>query len=320
MVAGFRFAHWEKLTIKLDTVKMGFYLDDVQIKTSGNPMAFSTLELSFETHVAHLTLNRPEAYNSFNRDFWREFPEALGLVAENSEARVLVLFSSGKHFSAGMDLEIFQKPDPRLFSGEAGRKAEQIRRLVLELQDCFTALENLRIPVLVAVQGGCIGGALDLVCACDSRYCTNDAYFTIKETQLGMVADLGTLQRLPKLIPEGLARELAFTGRRYEADEAQRSGFVNRVFESVEEMQAEVLAVAYQIAGQSPVAVAGTKSVLNYSRDHSVRDGLEYVATLQSGFFQPTDMMESFAAKAQRREPEFENLKSINPVMTGSQE
>lgn len=280
-------------------------------------MSYSTLTLSVEDHVAHLSLNRPSAYNSFNRAFWKELPRAIAEVAAASEARVVVVSSTGKHFSAGMDLEIFQQPDERLFSGEAGRRAEFVRRLVLELQESFNALEKLRIPVLAAVQGGCIGGALDMVCACDSRYCTSEAFFTIKETQLGMVADLGTLQRLPKLIPQGVARELAYTGRRFTADEALRTGLVNKVFDSHEAMLDGVLAIAAEIAGNSPLAVTGSKTVLNYSRDHSVDDGLQFIAALQGGIFQPADMLEGFSAKAQRKKPNYEPLRDCMPVMTG---
>ena len=193
-------------------------------------MAYSTLQLEFKNNIAHLILNRPTALNSMNRAFWQELPAAIREVEQATDLRVLVISSTGKHFSAGMDLEVFSQPDPRMFGGEPSRRAEFMRRLVLELQACFTALEDLRIPVLAAIQGGCIGGALDLVAACDSRYCTEDAFFTIKETELGITADLGTLQRLPKWISPGLVRELAYTSRNLSADEANTYGLVNRVF------------------------------------------------------------------------------------------
>lgn len=265
-------------------------------------MPYTTLQLSINDAIAHLTLNRPQALNSLNRAFWHEFPAALREVADSSaDIRVLVISSTGKHFSAGMDLEVFSQPDPRMFGGEAGRRAEFMRRMVLELQACFNALEKLRIPVLAAVQGGCIGGALDMVCACDCRYCSTDAFFCIKETELGITADLGTLQRLPTLISPGLVRELAYTGRNLDAAEAKACGLVNRVFADSDSLLAGVLDIARQMAAQSPLAVTGCKTMLNYARDHSVNDSLEYMATWQAGMFQPTDLQESLAAKQQKR-------------------
>ena len=276
-------------------------------------MSFNTVKISVDEHIAQLQLIRPESYNSLNRSFWREFPLALAEIRDNPEVRALVISSTGKHFSAGMDLEIFTKPDPRLFNGEASRRGEYVRRLVLDLQDVFNQLEKLRMPVLVAIQGGCIGGAFDLVCACDSRYCTQDAYFTIKETELGITADLGTLQRLPTLISPGLARELAYTARKLEADEALSSSLVNRVFPDAESMLSGVMDIARQIASHSPLAVTGSKIMLNYAREHSVTDSLEYMAAWQSGMFQPADMMEGFAAKTQQRTTAYEPLRPIEP-------
>ncbi len=276
-------------------------------------MTFTTLELTVDKHIAHLRFSRPEAYNSMNRSFWNEFPQALRQVADSADARVLVISSTGKHFSAGMDLEIFSNPDPRLFSGEASRRAEYIRRLVLDLQDIFSQLEKLRMPVLAAIQGGCIGGALDMICACDSRYCSEDAFFTVKETALGMTADLGTLQRLPTLINPGLARELAYTARKLEATEAKSSGLVNAVFADSAALLDGVMEIARQIASHSPLAVHGSKVMLNYARDHGVADSLEFMAAWQSGMFQPADMMEGFAAKTQQREANYQPLRPIEP-------
>jgi enoyl-CoA hydratase len=198
-----------------------------------------------------------------------------------------------------------------MFGGEPGRRGEFVRRLVLQLQDCFTQMEKIRIPVLSAIQGGCIGGAVDMVCASDSRYCTEDAFFTVKETALGMTADLGTLQRLPLLIPSGLARELAYTSRKFKASEALSAGFVNQVFADAEQMLEAVMEVAQQIAVNSPLAVAGTKNMLNYARDHDVANSLEYMATWQAGMFQPNDLMLSMAAQMQKKPGEFEPLLSI---------
>lgn len=271
---------------------------------------FTTLNLTFNDRIAHLQFKRPEAYNSMNRAFWQEFPAALAAIADSTDSRVLVISSTGKHFSAGMDLEIFQKPDPQMFSGDPARRGEYMRRLVLDLQAIFTDLEALRMPVLAAVQGGCIGGALDLICACDSRYCTEDSFFTIKETELGMTADLGTLQRLPQIINPGLARELAYTARKMSAQEAQTSGLVNQVFADSDALLTGVMAIAAQIAEHSPVAVHGSKVMLNYARDHSLTDSLNFMATWQAAMFQPQDIMESFAAKMQKRPTQYKPLKT----------
>jgi enoyl-CoA hydratase len=278
-------------------------------------MQYSTIRLNFDGALAHLELVRPQAYNSLNRAFWREWPQVLDEIRQSEDIRVVVISSTGKHFSAGMDLEVFSRPDPRLFSGEPARRGEFIRRLVLELQEFFTQLERLRMPVLVAIQGGCIGGALDLVSACDSRYCTEDAFFTIKETAVGMTADLGTLQRLPTIMSPGLVRELAYTSRKMGADEALSCGLVNRVFSDVDSMLIGVMEIARQIAANSPVAVMGSKLMLNYSRDHGTADSLDYVATWQAGMFQQADILESISAGAQKRETAFEPLNPIEPPM-----
>ena len=279
-------------------------------------MSFKSLEVTLENHIAHIKLNRPDALNSMNIDFWTELPVAVREIDQQAEARVIVLSSTGKHFSAGMDLSVFTTSNSIPMTGDPSRMAENLRRVVLQLQDCFNALEDIRIPVLAAIQGGCIGGAIDMVSACDSRYCTEDTFFTIKETQLGMTADLGTLQRLPHLIPQGIMRELAYTGRKFDATEAKDIGLVNKIFPSQEAMIEGVMAVAKQIAQQSPVAVAGCKEMINYSRDHSVADSLKYMATWQSGMFRPQDMMKCFAAKAQKSSPDFEPLHKVKPLFT----
>jgi enoyl-CoA hydratase len=279
-------------------------------------MSYQTFDLSLEGHIAHLQLSRPEKYNSLNQAFWREFPEAISALDGAAKARALVISGKGKHFSAGMDLEVFSKPDPDMFNGEAGRRAEAMRRLVMQLQTCLSVLEEVRMPVMTAIQGGCIGGALDMVCASDMRYCTEDAYFVIKETELGMTADLGTLQRLPQLISSGLARELAFSARKLLAREAWSAGLVNQVFADQHEMLSGVMEIAQRIAIQSPLAVTGSKQMINYSRDHSMADSLNYMATWQAGMLQPTDMMQTFAAKMAGKPPEFEPLRAIKPPLS----
>ncbi len=276
--------------------------------------AFKSFKVSINDHVAHVEFSRPEALNSMNADFWLELPQVARALEAADDVRVMVMSSTGKHFSAGMDLAVFQNPKTLPMSGDPGRVGENIRRTVLQLQDCVSELERIRIPVLAAIQGGCIGGALDMVCCADSRYCTDDAYFTIKETELGMTADVGTLQRLPKLMPEGVVRELAYTGRKFSAEEARSLGFVNQVYASQEAMLEGVMGIAKAIAANSPLAVSGCKEMLNFSRDHSVDDSLKYMANWQSGMFRPNDMMKAFAAKAQKSAPQFDALFPVKQV------
>ena len=188
----------------------------------------------------------------------------------------MVISSSGRHFTAGMDLSVFGGLG-KAESNDRARINEQLRRSVLETQESFNVIEACRVPVLAAIQGGCIGGGVDLVTACDMRYCTADAFFCIQEINIGMVADVGTLQRLPHLIPAGMVRELAYTGRRFTATEAKSAGLVNTVYADQASMVESVLTIAREIATKSPLAVHGTKEVLKYTRDHTVADGLNYI-------------------------------------------
>ena len=270
-------------------------------------------DVSLEGHVAHLKLCRPEAFNSMNRAFWRELPALVDGLDAEAEARVIVLSSTGKHFTAGMDLAVFDGIGQGPVGGaseahELGRVRSGMRESVFFFQEAFNALERARMPVIAAVQGGCIGGGVDMISACDMRYCTEDAFFCIQEINLGLTADVGTLQRLPKIIPEGIAREYAYTGRRMPAMRAQEIGLVNDVYPTQQAMLSDVLEIAHEIAEKSPLAVWGSKEMLNFSRDHSVQEGLQQIATWQSGMFFGQDMAEAFKAKQEKRAPKFENL------------
>lgn len=269
--------------------------------------SYTTLDVSIDNHIAHVELSRPEKLNSMIPEFWHELPHAIRQIDESAKARVIVISSQGRHFSAGMDLSVFRAM-AKDYDQEPARRAEKLRRLVLELQDSFNVLESVRIPVLAAVQGGVIGGAVDMVCACDMRYCTEDAFFTIKETAIGMTADLGTLQRIGHLMPMGLVKELAYTARNMAASEALSCGFVNQVFADKQAMLDGVMAIARQIAAHSPVAVAGCKQHINYSRDHSVADSLEYMATWQTGLFQMADIQAAMGAQESGTVPQFDDL------------
>ena len=266
-----------------------------------------TLEIS-DNKIAHLRFNRPDAYNSMNVDFWQEFPAAMRHLDQQALCRVLVISGAGKHFSSGMDLGVFNSGAIKR-PKEAARRNEHLRQLVLQLQNTISSVEQVRFPVLAAIQGGCIGGALDLACACDCRYMSADAFVSVEEAKLGLAADIGTLQRLPKLIGEGLARELAYTARRMPAQDALQARLVNQVFADADSLLAGVMDIAEQIARHSPMAIYGCKENLNYSRDHSVSESLRYQATWQAGMFQPeTDMMTAFMAKGQKIDAEYKEL------------
>jgi enoyl-CoA hydratase len=278
-------------------------------------LEYKTMKVEIQNQVAHVQFTRADELNTMNLDFWHELPEVMHKIDDEVLARVVVISSTGKHFSAGMDLSVFTGAKRKKL--ELGRKHENLRRTVKQLQACLSVLEEVRIPVLVASQGGCIGGALSLATAADCRYCTKDAFFSVEETKLGMTADVGCLQRLPSLMPLGLVRELAFSGRRMYADEAKTSGLVNRVFDDQTSMISEVLAIAADMAQRSPLALAGCKEMINYGRDHSVEESLKQMALWQAGMFQPeTDMMESFMAKSQKRETRFAELCPVTSPLT----
>ena len=273
-------------------------------------MSYECFHVETRDGVTEVRLNRPDALNSMVPAFWTELPQIIRELDAGGDTRAIVLSSTGKHFCAGMDLAVFTGGSSLggPTEGEVGRQRANLRRHILQLQETFSSIERARVPVLAAIQGGAIGGAVDMITACDMRYMTEEAFICVQEINIGMTADVGTLQRLPKIIPEGVARELSYTGRRMPADEAKACGLVNEVFPDVEAMRAGVMSVARQIASKSPLAIWGTKEMINYSRDHSVEDSLNYIATWQTGMFQPADMAESFKAKAEKRDPEFADL------------
>lgn len=271
-------------------------------------MPYTTFDFDVTDAVAHIRLNRPEKRNSMVPAFWRELREVFTdeIGRNRAEVRAAVISSTGPHFSSGLDLSMFGS-----FGGSGGdpaRDRERFMRTLVELQGTFTALEKSRVPVLAAVQGGCIGGGVDLVAACDMRWCTRDAFFVIKEIDIGMVADVGTLQRLPHLIPAGLMRELAYTGRNLAADEARAAGLVNAVFDDHQAMLAHVMGVARTIAAKSPLAIHGSKVMMNYTRDHTVDEALDYMAVWNAAFIHTQDLPEAMTATREKRAPKFRDL------------
>ena len=277
-------------------------------------MSYTCFEVENVGKIAHVKLKRAAELNTMTPAFWAELPQIVNGISDEGRARAIVLSSTGKHFTAGMDLSVFTGGSGVAASAGAGdaagvgRARATLRLMALHLQASFNALERARMPVLAAVQGGCIGGGVDMVSACDMRYATADAFFCIQEINIGMTADVGTLQRLPKIVPEGIVRELAYTGRRMSAQRAKEIGLVNEVYADQASMLAGVMEIAEEIAQKSPLAIWGSKEMINYARDHSVADSLNYIATWQTGMFQPGDMMESFAARTEKRAPRFDDL------------
>jgi len=269
---------------------------------------YECFELEIADQIAHLTLARPEALNSMTLDFWRELPGIVEALDRDAAARVLVISSTGRHFTAGMDLSVFQSDALLSGADSADTRGAATYDLVARLQRSFSCLEEARFPVLAAIQGGCIGGGVDLVTACDMRYATEDAFFCVQEINIGMTADVGTFPRLAKLVPEGVARELAYTGRRMLAARARETGLVNEVYASHDAMLNDVFEIAGEIASKAPMAIYGTKRMINYARDHSTADALDYIGVWNAGMLAPRQMAEAFAAKAGKRPAEFPEL------------
>ncbi len=276
-------------------------------------MSYSSFDFTVTDKVAHIAFNRPDKRNSMTLAFWHDMRQVFAEIDSRADVRAVVISSSGPHFTSGMELSVFGSLRPEGEIDE-GRKRENLRRQILWFQECFSVIERCRAPVLAAIQGGCIGGGVDLISACDMRYVSADAFFVIKEIDIGMVADVGTLQRLPLLMPDGLMRELAYTGRNLRAEEAKACGLVNAVFATQQELVAGVLEIARSIAAKSPLAVSGTKAILNYGRDHSVADGLDYIATWNAGMLVTKDMPEAFAAGSEKRQAIFDDIVAEVPA------
>ena len=271
--------------------------------------ALTCFSLTEADHIAHLVLNRPERLNTMDPTFWRELDGVLATLHQAGTARVLVVSSTGKHFSAGMALDTFAGAVQMDDQSPEGRAA--ICDLLAGMQATFTRLETLRMPVVVAIQGGCIGGAVDMVTAGCLRYASADAFFCVQEINIGMVADVGTLQRLPKLVPFAVAKEMAYTGRRLPASQALAHGLVNAVLDTPEAALAAALACAREIASKPPVAIWGTKQALHYARDHSVADSLQQMGWLQGTIWSNAHVRESITALQAKRAGEFPPLSPL---------
>jgi len=275
---------------------------------------YKCFKVDISENIANLVLSRPDQLNTMSRDFWVELGDVLHEINKDAEVRVVVMSSTGKHFCAGMDLNAFSNgvdniPEDK--KPDHARIGEAVYRVAKELQEYISTLEKIRVPVIAAIHGGCIGGAVDLVTACDIRLASDDAFFCIQEINIGMAADVGTLQRLPKIIPDSKMREMAYTGRRMYAEEAKETGLVSDTYKSHDELLEAANSLAKEIASKSPVAIYGLKAVMNYSRDHSVSESLEYNALWSGAMLSQKDMTEAMTANFEKRDALFNDLVSV---------
>lgn len=266
----------------------------------------SAFQLTRDGPVAHLRLSRPEASNALDLSFWRDFGPALTALDATGEVRALVISGEGRNFCAGMDISVFSGGAILKTDTPADRQA--FHQAARALQDTLTSIERVRFPVIAAVQGACVGAGLDLVAACDLRLAAAGAYFRIEEINIGMMADVGSLQRLPRILPEGVVRELAYLGTSLTAERAERLGFVASIHPDPEALLAAALDMARAIAAKAPLAISGSKAAIAYARDHSVAEGLEWAAVMQGSIWNTADILAAIQARATRQPAAFAAL------------
>ncbi|MDT9599410.1 crotonase/enoyl-CoA hydratase family protein [Sphingosinicella rhizophila] len=266
-------------------------------------MESERIAIGIEDGVAHVELARDDRHNAMDQPMFAAIGEVFRSLGADPRVRAILLTGRGKHFTAGIDLHY--AASQFVPNADPGRAAEARLRHIQWLQDAFNAVERARAPVIAAVHGGCIGAGVDLVSACDIRLAAADAFFQVAEVDVAITADLGTLQRLAHLVPEGLLRELAYTGRRMEARQAERVGLVNQLLGDRESLVEAGMALARTIAAKSPLAVAGTKQSLNYSRGRPVEDGLRHVALWNAATLASADLDEALRSRLAKNEPEF---------------
>ncbi|TAM10751.1 MAG: crotonase/enoyl-CoA hydratase family protein [Nevskiaceae bacterium] len=268
----------------------------------------TTLNLELTAPVARLVINRPEKANAMNLAFWEEFPAALREVGSHPKCRVLIVSGAGRHFSAGIDTDalvnlarIAQAP------GGAARGREAVHAFIQHAQAAFNAIETLRVPVIAAIHGACVGAGVDLASSCDLRLCSADAHFCVKEVDLAVVPDVGTLHRLPHLIGYGRALRLCYTAEKVDGATAERIGLVEQVFADHDALMAGATALAQTIAAKSPLTVRGIKRNALFARDHSVADGLAYTAAWNASTLVSNDAIEAMSAYTGKRAPNFKD-------------
>ena len=269
-------------------------------------MDYTNFLVSVKDKIAHVAINRPQKANALNQAAWEELQSVFEYLGGKKEVRVIILSGEGKLFCAGIDLELLMSVKD-LETSPADQRRKSLHEMVVKLQDCVSAIERCEKPVIAAVHNGCIGGGVDIIAACDLRYCSEDAYFTIKEIDMGMVADLGTLQRLPKFVKPAVVAEMAYTGRAVSGEEAVAIGLANACFPTREAMLEGVLKIATQIASKSPLSVRGTKKSLLNARDHSVTEGLDFIARHNAEYLLSDDLKESFSAMMEKRKADYKD-------------
>jgi enoyl-CoA hydratase len=265
-------------------------------------MPYQFLEIEVENYIATMSLARTKSLNALNLAFVTEMSDAIRELGAREDVRVIILKSNARIFCSGLDLKDISSLG---LIGGGAKAAYFFKQKLQGFFDCCNLLESCNKPVIAAVHGSCVGGGLDIACACDIRLCTEDASFCLKEAAVGVVADMGVLQRLPHIVGQGYAREMAFTACNYSSEEAQRMGLVNAVYPDVETLLAAAKKLAAQIAENAPLAVMGTKEVLNYSRTASIEEGMNMAITKNSVLFSSKDLVEAFTAFAQNRKPDF---------------
>jgi enoyl-CoA hydratase len=272
---------------------------------------YTTIRIDRKGPVAEVVLARPDKLNAMSRAFFFEIRRAFEEIDGDDAIRAAIVWAEGRIFTAGLDLKeamggfLGEAVSGTSTSGSTATRNMRLYREIRLLQDCFTAIERCRKPVIAAIHGKCIGGGIDLTTACDIRMCSADASFSIYETKIAIVADVGTLQRITPIVGKGMAREMAYTGRFITAERALACGLVNEVHADHQALLAGARAMAEEIAANSPLAVQGVKAVLNYSEQHSIEEGLEYVAQWNSSFIMSNDISEAVQAFVQKRQPEF---------------
>ncbi|KAL6531392.1 delta(3,5)-delta(2,4)-dienoyl-CoA isomerase [Orobanche minor] len=274
----------------------------------GNYKTLKVEQKSPDSRVFNLFINHPSRGNALSHDFFSEFPAALSSLDRNPEVGVIILSGIGTHFCSGIDLQTLSSISQDTRSADTGRTNEKLRRGIKFLQQAVTAIEECRKPVIAAIHGACVGGGVDIITACDVRYSTENAFFSVKEVDLAITADLGSLQRLPAIVGFGNAMELALTARRFSGLEAKELGLVTRLFCNKEDLDKGVAEIAEGMAAKSPLAVIGTKRVLIQSRDLTLNQGLDYVATWNSGVLISPDLDEAISSQRQKRKPFYAKL------------
>ncbi|KPJ01187.1 Delta(3,5)-Delta(2,4)-dienoyl-CoA isomerase, mitochondrial [Papilio xuthus] len=278
---------------------------------SSNTPQYETLAVSVpKKYVYHVELNRPKNFNTFTPTMWKELVTCFSALSDNPECRVVILSGQGKHFTGGIDLNGFVESASKAHElSDVARKARFLYKMIGQYQDGITALENCVKPVLAVVHSACVGAGVDLITAADVRYCTEEAWFQVKEVDVGLAADVGTLQRLPKVIGStSIARELCFTARKLPAKEALEIGLVSKVFPDRDSAIQQVLEVAQSIASKSPVAVQVTKQSLIYSQSRPTPEGLEHIRVMNQTMLQSDDLTKSAISQATKTEAEFDDL------------